>query len=164
MQPIEFPYPPVQLNGLVRVYLAGGLYSDWQEQVKAAANRYFGDESPFVFYDPMDIKVFRPDLSLAEVARIEKGWMRLSDVCFNYIEAANPRPYGSCTEVGFMAALDRHIIVVDEHNTRWTEWMKSGFAHYATGDFETGIEALMQYAERIVNARRQAGWKVAQSA
>lgn len=88
---------------LKTVYLSGGHYSGWQKNVIKAANSFeYKDPSQNGFTDP----------------RLYTEWdleaIRSSDIVFAYFEDANPGGYGLSLEVGYAAALGKHIIFVDE--------------------------------------------------
>lgn len=85
------------------VYLSGGHYSGWQKDVIKEANG-------FEYKDPSKNDLTDP--------RLYTEWdleaIHSSDIVFAYFEDANPAGYGLSLEVGYAAALGKHIIFVDE--------------------------------------------------
>ena len=90
-------------NPLKTVYLSGGHYSGWQENVMKETN-------DFQFKDPSKNGLTDP--------RLYTEWdleaIRSSDIVFAYFEDSNPGGYGLSLEIGYAAALGKHIILVDE--------------------------------------------------
>lgn len=92
------------------VYLSGGHYSGWQENVMKEANG-------FKFKDPSKNGLTNP--------RLYTEWdleaIRSSDIVFAYFEDSNPGGYGLSLEIGYAAALGKHIILVDEKSLHSTD-------------------------------------------
>lgn len=97
-------------NPLKTVYLSGGHYSGWQENVMKEAN-------DFEFKDPSKNGLTDP--------RLYTEWdleaIRSSDIVFAYLEDSNPGGYGLSLEIGYAAALGKHIILVDEKSLHSTD-------------------------------------------
>jgi len=89
----------------MKIYLAGGFYSGWQNKVKKAApqHEYFNPETDsdqrFAYrWTQQDIEgVKNCDLVLA------------------YFELSNPSGLGLAKEIGWATILDKPVIFVDEH-------------------------------------------------
>lgn len=96
------------------VYLSGGHRSGWQEVL-------INDIERFDFINPS-----KNGLS---DARLYKSWdlysVRNCEIIFAYFEATNPSGYGLALEVGYGAALGKHIIMVDEKSKK-----DEGLANY----------------------------------
>ena len=85
------------------IYLSGGHHSGWQEKVIKEVNN-------FEYKDPSKNGLTKP--------RLYTEWdleaIRSSDIMFAYFEDSNPSGYGLSLEIGYAAALGKHIILVDE--------------------------------------------------
>lgn len=87
----------------MKVYLAGGMKSGWQQRVKEAVPQH-------QYLDPSTH-------GLDEETQYTLWDLRAicsADILFVYFEANNPSGYGLSLEVGYGAALGKHIILVDE--------------------------------------------------
>jgi len=110
---------------MIRVYLAGGLKTDWQQNVIDA----FADDREVEFLDPREVS---PDgggmLFLA--AQVEREWLDRADIVFGYVEVANTVPIGLAAEFGYIAGKRRAmtgsaptLILVNQLETRGMEWV-----------------------------------------
>lgn len=87
-----------------RVYLAGGMHTDWQEQVKSEVTGY-------IYLNPMDNQCKERD----EFTFWDLSAVRECDIIFAYKELTNPTGHGTALEIGFAKALGKQIIfVMDE--------------------------------------------------
>ena len=87
----------------MRVYLAGGMRSGWQERVRAEipGHRYI---------DPCEHGLAREtEYTLWDLLAIDSA-----DVVFAYFEADNPSGFGLSLEVGYAKRGGKRIILVDE--------------------------------------------------
>ena len=95
----------------MKIYLAGGIGSDWQDKViETASNNEYLD--PRRHYDT-DEKVYT-QLDLAEIKK--------ADIIFAYLEANNPAGHNLAFELGFAHALGKQIIFVNE-NKRFEKYI-----------------------------------------
>jgi hypothetical protein len=78
----------------MKVYLAGGMESNWRTGVKEAL-------LDVVFLDPCEHGYDKPELYAAWDARAVDA----CDVLFAYLEADNPSGYGMVAEIGRAAGL-----------------------------------------------------------
>jgi nucleoside 2-deoxyribosyltransferase len=87
----------------IRVYLAGGFHSGWQDTVKVGA-------SFLRFFDPREHRL--------DAAEQYTAWdlnaIRESDWVFAYLEKSNPGGYALALEIGFGKALGKKILLIDE--------------------------------------------------
>jgi len=92
------------------VYLAGGMRSNWQDQLVNITG--------FKIIDPR-VKEFgelRPELQ--EYAQWDLHFIRKSDIVFVYIEATNPSCIGLAVEAGYAKGLGKTVIlVIEPHNS-----------------------------------------------
>ncbi|RME04380.1 MAG: hypothetical protein D6816_09775 [Bacteroidetes bacterium] len=88
----------------LRIYLAGGFHSGWQEGVQQQVEQVS-------FIDPRShgLKDERQYTTWDLLA------IRRSDVVFAYAEASNPALYALSLEIGYARALGKHIVLVEEH-------------------------------------------------
>jgi nucleoside 2-deoxyribosyltransferase len=86
------------------VYLAGGMHSDWREQVK------MGVQHTVNFFDPCTHGFKSEDAyTFWDIQAIRK-----SDIVFAYMEPDNPSGVGLAFEIGYAVALGRSVIFVDQ--------------------------------------------------
>lgn len=87
-----------------KVYLAGGLQSDWQSKVK--------ELSGFKFLCPREKET--PDMTLDEYSTWDLHFVKSADIIFAYMETGNPSGIGMSIEMGYAKALGKTIILVLE--------------------------------------------------
>jgi hypothetical protein len=92
----------------IKIYLAGGLNSDWQSQIM---NTF---EEKFTFFNP---KKHNLDIS-NEYTTWDLFFVRRADIVFAYMEEKNPSGIGLSLEIGFAKALGLTIILVDEKSKK----------------------------------------------
>ena len=125
-----------------KVYLAGGLRSNWQKKVV----KLFPDQ--FIFFNPRMH-------NLEENASFYTAWdlhhVKESDIIFAYMEEGNPSGLGLSLEIGYAKALSKTIILVDEKssidenfNRRFLIVKES--ATICAESFEKGLELLASFA------------------
>lgn len=87
-----------------RVYLAGGMRTEWRSQVKAR----LGDRVDF----------FDPTTHGLKDERLYTAWdvdhVDLCDILFGFLEADNPSGYGLMLEIGYAAARNKIVIFANE--------------------------------------------------
>lgn len=88
-----------------KIYLAGGLRSNWQKKI---IDSY---EEEFVFFNPREHGL---EKSSKEYATWDLHFLNQSDILFGYMERDNPSGYGLALEVGFAKSQGKTIILVDE--------------------------------------------------
>ena len=84
----------------MKVYLAGGMHSNWREPIKQA----------MACYDPHD----HGCVDEQEYTAWDLAGIRRADVLFAYLDADNPSGYGMATEIGYARALGKLVIFVCE--------------------------------------------------
>jgi len=88
----------------MKVYLAGGMHSGWQDRVKTQG--------------PSIVRYLDPCTHGLHQEREYTAWdllaLRSADVVFVYFEADNPSGYGLNLEAGFAHALGKTVVFVDE--------------------------------------------------
>ena len=88
------------------VYLAGGMRSNWQDQIIQAC-------SNLTFLDPRTHHL----TDVAAYTRWDLSSIQASDCVFAYLEKDNPGGQGLLIELGYAKALGKLIIFVDEKST-----------------------------------------------
>jgi hypothetical protein len=87
---------------MAKVYLSGGMRSEWRDQVRAGAPDH-------KYFDPTTHGQSDPDLYTA--------WdflaVKMADVVFAYMEETNPSGIGLAAEVAYAMALGKTVILVD---------------------------------------------------
>lgn len=102
----------------MRIYLAGGLQTDWQEE----ATRLLTQMDPEInIFDPRILK--SRNLPIEEIADVEREWIRDAHIILAFLEEDNPLPMGLCAELGFSNALGKQTLLVDEYNNEKSKWL-----------------------------------------
>lgn len=91
----------------MKVYLAGGMHSNWRKRV----TEQFGKCMEFL--DPTTHGL------IDEVAytRWDLNAIYECDVVFAYMDSANPSGFGLCVEVGYASGIGRPVVYVCEDET-----------------------------------------------
>jgi nucleoside 2-deoxyribosyltransferase len=121
-------------TGRPRVYLAGGLNSNWQDAVIAACP---GME----FENPRDNGTER----LEEYGPLDFHRIKRSELVFAYLEADNPSGWGLATEVGYAYGLGKTVILVNEKADEAVRFISTA-AHVTFGSLDEGVAFLREFA------------------
>lgn len=90
----------------MRIYLAGGFHTRWQDRIKKAAPQH-------EYFDPSQ----DADQRFAyRWTQQEIGAVRNCDMVFAYFEKDNPSGLGLAKEIGWATILDKPVIYIDEHD------------------------------------------------
>ncbi len=90
----------------MKVYLAGGFHSGWQDKVKNAVQA--------VYCDP---RLKEPGITrLEEIATWDFHCIKQSDVVFACMERTNPSGFGLAVEIGYAKGLGKTVVLVLEPN------------------------------------------------
>jgi nucleoside 2-deoxyribosyltransferase len=121
----------------MKVYLSGGMVSNWQERmIKAAPGIYF--------INPMDHEYgYSREYTTADLLGI-----RMADVVFCYIESSNPLGIGAAIECGYAKALGKTVVLVNEKYDRNYD-MLAQIADVFFTEIEKGINFLCKLGEFI---------------
>jgi len=123
----------------LRVYLAGGFQSGWQDTVIRAV-------PSLDYFDPRSHGL----KAKTEYTAWDLEAVRRSDCVFAYLEVANPGGYALALEIGFAKALGKFVILVDEKSpadeqaARYLE-MLTETSEVACKTLQEGIKFLEQY-------------------
>ncbi|WP_367390121.1 nucleoside 2-deoxyribosyltransferase domain-containing protein [Lewinella sp. LCG006] len=125
-----------------KIYLAGGLRSDWQKKVIEA----FDDE--FIFFNPREHGL---ENNSREYTTWDLHFLGQSDILFGYMETDNPSGYGLALEVGFAKAQGKTIILVDEKSPKDSSFdryykMVHDTSNVVFYTLDQGIEYLKSFA------------------
>jgi len=104
------PSPQPVCTTRLKIYLAGGFHSGWQDLVMKAL-------PSFEYFDPRSHGL----VTKAEYTAWDLEAIRRSDYVFAYFEPTNPGGYALALEVGFAKALGKFVIVVDEKSATDTQ-------------------------------------------
>ena len=89
----------------MKIYLAGGFRTNWQERVKDEAAQH-------QYYDPKT----EADQNFAyRWTNSEIEAMKSCDLVLAYFELSNPSGLGLAKEIGWATILNKPVIYVDEH-------------------------------------------------
>lgn len=89
-----------------KVYLSGGLGSDWQSKVIKQLGK------DFIMYNPREHGLENPK----EYTAWDLYHIKTCDLVFAYMEGDNQSGYGLTLEIGYAKALEKTIILVDERS------------------------------------------------
>lgn len=122
------------------VYLAGGMQSNWQDEVKAKVKGC-------IFIDPRDHGLGDEN----EYTSWDLTGVDIADIIFVYAEIDNPSCIGLAVEVGWAAKSGKTIIYVepDDHPKHASLGMVRALANYRSNSFYDSIYIL----ESIVNPK-----------
>ena len=88
-----------------KVYLAGGMHSDWREKIRTLQN--------VEFIDPKE-KEMKRKFELQEYGTWDLNYIKQCDICFVYMEKTNPSGFGLAVEAGYAKGKDKTVILVLE--------------------------------------------------
>jgi len=104
---------------MVKVYLCGGLVSNWQTEVVETVSR---------ICDDVELEFYRPDLyKRTDYSAMDKLKIEQCDILFAYLEKTNPTPVNIALEIGYAKGLGKIVILCNE----WT------IENYANNDLKT---------------------------
>ncbi|HET8859537.1 nucleoside 2-deoxyribosyltransferase domain-containing protein [Marivirga sp.] len=89
-----------------KVYLAGGMNSNWQKKIIDELS------DQFIFFNPSEHKLD----DVKEYKVWDLYYVKNCDILFGYMEKSNPSGYGLALEIGYAKALNKLIILVDERS------------------------------------------------
>jgi nucleoside 2-deoxyribosyltransferase len=126
----------------VAVYLAGGMKSGWQDDVKRILER-----PNLVTFDPREYN--DPEAGPDNYVWNDIFRIRAADIIFGYMEKDNPHGYNLMWELGFATAHDhKQVIFVDETERR-TEMAQETTRFYT--NLDAGVKALVNLVEMMQN-------------
>lgn len=137
---------------MIRVYLAGGLKTDWQQRVIDA----FAGDSRVEFFDPRTVSP-QGGGDIQTAAKLERGFLRQANILFVYAEKDNTSPIGLAAEMGFFTGLPstgtrRPIIVADELHTRGMLWLAhftDTYDFYREDAFDRALDRLRWWVDSL---------------
>lgn len=132
------PVTPMTGRQRLKVYLAGGFQSGWQDKVMPAV-------PSLDYFDPRSHGL----KAKAEYTAWDLEAIRRSDCIFAYLESTNPGGYALALEVGFGKALGKFVILVDEKSA--TEGQTARYLEMLTETADVAFKTLQEgidYLER----------------
>jgi len=134
----------------IKVYLAGGLRTNWREDVilKAQGN--------FTFINP---KYHGLEDNADQYTAWDLFYVKNCDILFGYMEQDNKSGYGLSLEIGYARALDKTIILIDERSEA-DEWFKRKYeivrsaSNVNIKSLELGIEFLNSFSNNKAIVRK----------
>ena len=97
------------MNNTIKIYLAGGMRSGWQDRVIEKIKECYGDEM-VEFLDPRSHGLKEP----AEYTKWDMNAIENCDVVFGYMEKDNPAGMNLMYEMGYGKGLGKEVFCVDE--------------------------------------------------
>ena len=88
-----------------KIYLAGGFKSGWQDRIVELLPNH-------KFFDPRKHELDNP----SDYTDWDLNAIRQSDLIIAFMEKGNPGGYALSLEIGYARALDKKIILIDEHD------------------------------------------------
>ncbi len=129
-----------------KIYLAGGLRSNWQKKVTSTVDA--------VFYNPRP-KEIGESLSLDEFGTWDLHHIRKCDVVFGFMEKDNPSGIGMSVELGFARGIGKTVILCLEKDNQFTKDKYLMFMEKVSDvvydNLEDGIKYLKYYTEKCVS-------------
>jgi len=127
----------------MRVYLSGGMRTNWQEKVKRAC-------PDLRFADPM----LNGGKIMAEYGTWDMHAVKKCDIVFTYMERTNPCGAGLAAETGYARGLGKTIILVLEKDNehvpdRYLLWLAK-MADITFDNLDDGIAYLQKYQGMFV--------------
>jgi len=101
-----------------KVYLAGGIRSNWQQKVI--------DNVDAIFFNPRTKEVDRT-LTLTEFGTWDLHFIKQCDIVFAYMEKNNPSGIGMAVEMGYAKGLGKTVILCLEPDN---EFIKAGYLQF----------------------------------
>lgn len=124
-----------------KIYLAGGMKSNWQS---AVLDKY---KDRFQFFNPQDHELANEK----EYTIWDLHFVKESDIIFAFMAKDNPSGYGLTLEIGYAKALNKTIILVDERSNLDSAFQKyfkivRESASIVFEDFESGLDYLERFS------------------
>lgn len=100
----------------MKVYLAGGFSSNWQQDVIDSLSSY----ESLIFFNPREHGLKNSDhYYFWDTLHLEK-----CDVIFAFLEESNPLALGLIFELGYARGLHKKVILVDEKSNKNADYAK----------------------------------------
>lgn len=94
--------------GPTKIYLAGGMRTDWQDRVIQASTR--GDDE--IYFDPRKTGLKKEK----DYTNWDLGKIKECHVIFAYLESSNPSGHGMAFECGYGYSLGKVLLFVNENS------------------------------------------------
>lgn len=121
----------------MKIYLAGGFKSGWQDDVKEA----FELRPDVEFFDPREHKLHDP----RDYTKRDLEAIREADVVLAYMESDNPGWPNLAFEVGYAHALGKQVVLVNCKRRRYAEMLHAVSISFAT--LEAALVAMPKMEE-----------------
>lgn len=117
-------------GGFMKIYLAGGMKSDWQDMVIRSCPEH-------IYFDPRAHGLDSPEAYTAwDLDHVSKA-----DLVFACFTADNPSGFGMCIEIGYAKSCGKQIILVDEKNLKSWDIVRC-CCDYIYNNLQDGITCL----------------------
>ncbi len=121
---------------MTKIYLAGGIRSNWQEKVTSRIDAEF--------YNPRTKEVDKI-LTLTEFGTWDLHYIKQCDIVFAYMEKNNPSGIGMSVEIGFAKGLGKTVILCLEENNEFIKDKYLEFMKKASDILFTDLEDAIKY-------------------
>ena len=119
----------------LKVYLAGGMRTDWQSEVMERCS------DSFIYIDPRrnGTKEFEEFISWDFLG------LEQCDIVFLYLEDSNPAGHASMVEAGYAIGQNKTVIFVNEqHGNKYTRFLEKSPHVIFYENFKDGLEHLVR--------------------
>lgn len=129
------------MENKLKVYLAGGMHSNWQQKVIDACpeNIYFNPQSNYI----------NGNNTLKLYGAWDISHIRMSDMVVGYMEKDHPSGFGLACELGYARGLGKTVILCMEKDNQFNDYRYLSFmelfADIVFYDFEEMIQFYKSY-------------------
>jgi nucleoside 2-deoxyribosyltransferase len=124
-----------------KVYLAGGMNSDWRTRIKTECQG-------FNFFCPVD-KETSQTMTVDEYGTWDFHYIKQADIVFSFMERTNPSGIGLACEMGLAYGIGKTVILVLETGSQHFADENLAFlrkvAHITFAELQEGVEYLKAF-------------------
>lgn len=136
------------LKKVVKIYLAGGMRSGWQDRVIQTLTKQFPDKA-LMFLDPRQ----NSNQDEAVYTAWDLEGVALADIVFVYVEQDNPSGFGACLEIGYARGLSTGKQIVSVIESEHPGYRYFGMAReasdFVTDSFSEGMDQLAAVIRKL---------------
>jgi hypothetical protein len=139
------------MKKVFKVYLAGGMRGNWQDQVIEAVRRQ-APEIPVIFIDPRN--------NGTKDEQVYTAWdlegVAMADILFTYIEANNPAGHGACLEIGYAKGLTASSgvskVIITAVAPEHPQYRYFGMARVVSDEHADNLNEAIQRLVRVIQS------------
>lgn len=118
---------------MLKIYLAGGMRTDWREKVKKAVPHA-------IYFDPT-VHGLEDEVSYTQW---DVAALAMADIVLGYLEEGNPSGLGLMFELGYATAAEKEVVFVNEWEGK-NEDKYTGMARAAATAYYTTLDKAIRY-------------------